>query len=95
MRQAQAFYDRGEGVWTDVLRMRATEPRQGPVLKEDAWIADTRTALWHRLGNRFYFRPEVEFCFASPNIVPRPSLLISSRRSAPSTPSLRVAATWR
>jgi len=54
-RQAQAFFDRGEGVWTDLLRKKAHEA------PDDPWIHQAQDALWQRLGNRFFFRPETDF----------------------------------
>jgi len=53
--KAHAFYDRGEQVWEDLLRGRTDDAA------EDRWVAEARGALWKRLGERFYFRPEVEF----------------------------------
>jgi TolA-binding protein len=55
LQQAQAFHDRGEGVWTDLLK----QVQRGAA--DDPWVAQARTALWNRLGDRFYFRPEVEY----------------------------------
>jgi len=53
--KAQPFYDRGEQVWTELLRQK------GKDVKEDTWIAQTQGALWKRLGTRFYYRPETDF----------------------------------
>ncbi len=53
--KAQAFYDRGEQVWEELLR------QNGADAGADRWVAEARGALWKRLGQRFYFRPEVEF----------------------------------
>jgi tetratricopeptide (TPR) repeat protein len=66
--QAQAFYDRGEEVWMDLLRQH---PGGGPV---NPWIAKTQTALWQRLGDRFSYRPEVDFplVLGAPPEKPRP-----------------------
>ena len=52
--QTQAFYDRAEGVWSDLLR------KQGADGRDDAWLARARESLWKRLGGRFYFKPEFE-----------------------------------
>jgi tetratricopeptide (TPR) repeat protein len=52
---AQGFYDRGEAVWSDLLR------QQSPDAPGDEWITRAQQSLWRRLGGRFYFRPEVEF----------------------------------
>jgi hypothetical protein len=55
LEQSQAFTDRGEGVWTELLRQKGAE------VSADAWVARAQTALWGRLANRFFYRPEVEF----------------------------------
>ena len=55
LEQAQAFYDKGEGVWSELLKQ---------VGKDDAaddWVAKARSALWPRLARRFFFRPEMEY----------------------------------
>jgi hypothetical protein len=52
--QSQAFADRGEGVWTELLRKKGDGT-------EDAWVQKARTSLWSRLGSRFAFLPEVEY----------------------------------
>jgi TolA-binding protein len=52
--KAQAFYDRGEQVWEELLRQKGDDG-------DDRWVTEARGALWKRLGQRFYFRPEVEF----------------------------------
>jgi TolA-binding protein len=54
-RQAQTFAQRGEDVWTDLLRSR---DRSQPL---DSWLEQTQTVLWRRLGDRFFYRPEIEF----------------------------------
>ena len=53
--QSRAFSDRGETVWTDLLR------QQKPDAKSDAWLDQARTSLWQRLATRFFFRPETDF----------------------------------
>jgi TolA-binding protein len=53
--KSQAFYDRGEQVWEELLRAKGRDAAG------DTWIAEARGALWKRLGERFYFKPEVEF----------------------------------
>jgi len=55
LEQSQTFYDRGEEVWSDLLRERGKDE------KPDNWVAQARDALWKRLGSRFYFRPEADF----------------------------------
>jgi TolA-binding protein len=54
LQQSQTFYDRGEGVWAELLRQKGATA-------SDPWIAQARTLLWHRLGGRFYFRPEADY----------------------------------
>lgn len=54
--QSFTFYDRGEDVWSTLLKQvgdSADDPGQ--------WLARTREALWPRLGARFMFQPEVEY----------------------------------
>jgi hypothetical protein len=61
--QAWGFYDRGENVWSDMLRQIGDsddDPGQ--------WVARTREALWPRLAQRFMYRPEPEY----PVLVARP-----------------------
>jgi tetratricopeptide (TPR) repeat protein len=53
--QGAAFYDRGEAVWSDLLRQKGQE------VPEDPWLTRAREALWKRLAHRFFYRPEVEF----------------------------------
>jgi hypothetical protein len=53
--KSQPFYQRGEEVWTELLRQK------GKDVKDDTWIAQTQNDLWKRLGARFYFRPETDF----------------------------------
>jgi len=53
--RSQPFADRGEEVWTRLLR------EKGRTSAGDPWVVKARDALWPRLGSRFYFRPEVEF----------------------------------
>jgi hypothetical protein len=54
LQQSQTFYDRGEQVWTELLRQKGATA-------SDPWIAQARTSLWQRLGGRFYFRPETDY----------------------------------
>ena len=53
--QSQAFHDRAEGVWSDLLR------RRDRAVAPDAWVTQAQASLWKRLATRFYFHPEVEF----------------------------------
>jgi hypothetical protein len=53
LEQSVSFHDRGETVWTDLLQ-------RNPGIA-DAWMTRTRTALWGRLGDRFLFKPEVDY----------------------------------
>ena len=57
--QAQPFYDRAEGVWSDLLRQRGDEVRP------DSWVAHAQASLWQRLAGRFYYRPETEYPLVS------------------------------
>ncbi|MDH4037246.1 MAG: tetratricopeptide repeat protein [Candidatus Krumholzibacteria bacterium] len=61
--QAWVFYDRGENVWSDMLRQIGDTPDD-----PGQWIAHTRAALWPRLSQRFMYRPEPEY----PVLVARP-----------------------
>ncbi len=65
MEQSQTFYDRGEGVWTDLLRQR------NPHDPDDTWIAQAQGSLWRRLSSRFYYRPEADFPLVSAKAPPR------------------------
>jgi tetratricopeptide (TPR) repeat protein len=55
LEQAQAFYEKGEGVWSELLKQAGKDGGS------DTWIAQARSALWPRLAKRFFFRPEVDF----------------------------------
>jgi hypothetical protein len=55
LEQSRTFHERGEAVWTDLLRQK--DPKQ----PEDQWIAQAQAVLWQGLGGRFLFRPETEF----------------------------------
>lgn len=55
MEKSQVFYDRAEGVWTDLLRKKQSEA------PDDPWIAKARESLWTRLGGRFFGRPELAY----------------------------------
>jgi TolA-binding protein len=63
--QAQAFSSKGEGVWRDLLKQVAAAEnaagKSGTETTEDHWITQAREAMWGRLANKFYFRPEAEF----------------------------------
>jgi TolA-binding protein len=62
--QAQAFSSKGEGVWRDLLKQTAVAEaaeKNGTEAPEDHWITEAREAMWGRLANRFYFRPEAEY----------------------------------
>ncbi len=48
-------FARGEGVWAELLQ------KQGPEAGDDPWVARAQGALWQRLGDRFSFRPEVDY----------------------------------
>jgi len=53
--QAQPFYDRGEGVWTELLRQKSDDS------SGDKWVAQAQSDLFKRMADRFYFRPEPEY----------------------------------
>jgi TolA-binding protein len=55
LEQSRTFHERGEGVWTELLRHK---DGRGP---DGAWIVQAQAALWQRLASRFLFRPELEF----------------------------------
>jgi hypothetical protein len=57
--QAQAFFVRGEDVWTELLRQKGSSAN-------DPWIPQAQAALWRRLSGRFFFRPEVEYPLVAP-----------------------------
>ena len=52
--RAHAFGERGENVWSDLLK-------RTPDAKDDPWIARAQGALWQRLGDRFGYRPETDY----------------------------------
>jgi outer membrane protein assembly factor BamD (BamD/ComL family) len=54
MEQSVTFHERGETVWTDLLKRT-----HGSVA--DAWTTRAQGALWSRLGSRFLFQPEHDF----------------------------------
>jgi TolA-binding protein len=55
LEQSRTFRERGEGVWTELLRHKDGRT------PDDAWIVQAQAALWQRLASRFLFRPEMEF----------------------------------
>lgn len=56
-RKSWEFFDRGEEVWTDLVR-RAGET------SNDAWVEEARRSLYPRIARRFSHRPEVDFPLA-------------------------------
>jgi len=52
--QSFTFYDRGEQVWSELLRQARTTPDD-----PGGWVARTQERLWPRLAERFFFQPEV------------------------------------
>jgi hypothetical protein len=54
MEQSMPFHERGESVWSDLLKRSQGEAA-------DAWLARARSALWSKLGDRFLFQPDVDF----------------------------------
>ncbi len=55
-KQSWEFYDRGEDVWSEMLRQVGEAPDD-----PGGWVARARDALWPRLAQRFAYRPEVEY----------------------------------
>ena len=55
LEQAQAFYEKGEGVWSELIKQTGKDGAT------DTWVAQARSALWPRLAKRFFFRPEADF----------------------------------
>ncbi len=54
--QTWEFYDRGEAVWSQLLRQVGdTEKDPGN------WIARTQATLWPRLSQKFMYRPEMDY----------------------------------
>ncbi len=76
--EARGFYDRAEGVWTDLLTQQAGEP--GEERLDNEWLARARTSLYGRLAARFLYRAEVEF-----------PLVASPRPEAPRAAQVRPA----
>jgi TolA-binding protein len=79
--QSQPFYDRGEGVWADLVK------QGGKDSKPDPWVARAQAALWHRLASRFYYRPETEFPLVEAE---RPDLVQGDKETKDSTLARRA-----
>jgi len=77
--QSWTFYDRGERVWSDLLRQSSDSADPG------GWLARSRLALWPRLAERFLFRPEVEYPLIAAEAPSAPAVLTS--RAEPEAPS--------
>ena len=56
--KAHEFDERGENVWSELLRQKGVA---GEHVKDDPWIARAQGALWQRLGDRFAYRPETDY----------------------------------
>jgi len=54
--QSWGFYDRGEDVWSELLR-QARHDQDDP----GGWVQRTQERLWPRLAQRFQFQPEVRY----------------------------------
>jgi tetratricopeptide (TPR) repeat protein len=54
--QGRAFEERGEGVWSDLVRQQRVSKAH-----DDDWIAQAQARLWQRLASRFLYEPEAEF----------------------------------
>ncbi|MGH7725941.1 MAG: tetratricopeptide repeat protein [Candidatus Eiseniibacteriota bacterium] len=62
VRESRGFSERGEDVWMDLLRQSKTSQASAKEKSdEDEWVKRAREALWPRLGQRFLFRPELEY----------------------------------
>jgi hypothetical protein len=61
--RAGQFANRGEDVWSDLLRQK------GKDAKDDPWLAKAQGALWQRLGDRFSGIPEVDYPLLSARAV--------------------------
>lgn len=61
--QAWGFYDRGEEVWTEMLK--TLDPG---FIDEGEWVERTKVALWPRIAQRFLHYAEVDYpvVFATP-----------------------------
>jgi len=66
LEQAQAFYEKGEGVWSDLLK------KAGRDSTSDTWLDQARSGLFPRLAKRFFFRPEVDFPLVAASPADRP-----------------------
>jgi hypothetical protein len=53
-RQSWEFFDRGEEVWTQLVRRAGDEPG-------DEWVEQVRQELYPRIARRFSHRPEVDY----------------------------------
>jgi tetratricopeptide (TPR) repeat protein len=53
--RAGQFAERGEGVWSELLRQKGKEAGNDP------WIAKAQGALWQQLGERFTGIPEADY----------------------------------
>lgn len=59
--QSWTFTERGEDVWTQLLRQASQAGGDDP----GGWLARTQTALWPRLARRYVHRPELEYPLAA------------------------------
>ena len=59
LRQSQAFGDKGETVWIDLLK------QQKHTDSTDVWTQKAQAGLWHRLADRFAYMPEADFPLVS------------------------------
>ncbi len=55
-KQSWDFYDRGEDVWSEMLRQVGDAPDD-----PGGWVARTRDQLWPRLAQKFMYEPEVDY----------------------------------
>jgi len=83
--RSQVFYDRGEGVWVDLLRQKGDEDSADP------WLAESRKALWGRLGLRFAYQPETDYPRVAADAPARPKPAKAARVAKAGKQERRVA----
>jgi hypothetical protein len=74
-KESQTFYDKGEGVWADLLahapRVASTDAKgatnatNATEAARGAWLVRSEKALWARLGRRFLFKAETDYPLVS------------------------------
>jgi TolA-binding protein len=79
--QSRTFSERGQAVWTDLVRREVAKG------SGDTWTAQAQSALWQRLSSRFLYRPEAEFPLV--RATPPAPVREESRRAEGTKASLR------